>query len=65
MFCAFYDVAYLTGIMASELKMKVREAKRAVFCTISQGKDISRRHACSHRADYAKRFGENPRIVQR
>lgn len=60
------DVAYLTGIMASELKMNVREAKRAGLLH-DIGKAIDHKVEGTHAAigaDYAKRFGENPRIVQ-
>lgn len=60
------DVAYLTGIMASELKLNVREAKRAGLLH-DIGKAIDHKVEGTHAAigaDYAKRFGENPRIVQ-
>lgn len=60
------DVAYLTGIMASELKMNVREARRAGLLH-DIGKAIDHKIEGTHAAigaDYAKRFGENPRIVQ-
>jgi ribonuclease Y len=60
------DVAYLTGIMAAELKMNVKEAKRAGLLH-DIGKAIDHKIEGPHAAigaDYAKRFGENPRIVQ-
>jgi ribonuclease Y len=60
------DVAYLTGIMASELKMNVKEAKRAGLLH-DIGKAIDHKIEGPHAAigaDFAKRFGENPRIVQ-
>jgi len=60
------DVAYLTGIMASELKLNVKEAKRAGLLH-DIGKAVDHKVEGTHAAigaDYAKRFGENPRIVQ-
>ena len=60
------DVAYLTGIMASELKMNIKEAKRAgLLHDIGKAIDhtIEGPHAAIG-ADFAKRFGENPRIIQ-
>jgi len=60
------DVAYLTGIMASELKMNVKEAKRAGLLH-DIGKAIDHKIEGPHAvigADFAKRFGENSRIVQ-
>lgn len=60
------DVAYLTGIMASELKMNVKEAKRAGLLH-DIGKAIDHKIEGPHAtigADFAKRFGENPRITQ-
>jgi ribonuclease Y len=60
------DVAYLTGLMAAELKMNVKEAKRAGLLH-DIGKAIDHKIEGPHAAigaDYAKRFGENPRIVQ-
>ncbi|PKN69324.1 MAG: ribonuclease Y [Deltaproteobacteria bacterium HGW-Deltaproteobacteria-12] len=60
------DVAYLTGIMASELKMNVKEAKRAGLLH-DIGKAIDHKIEGPHAAigaDFAKRFGENPRIIQ-
>lgn len=60
------DVAYLTGIMASELKMNIKEAKRAGLLH-DIGKAIDHKIEGPHAAigaDFAKRFGENPRIIQ-
>jgi ribonucrease Y len=60
------DVAYLTGMMAAELKMNVKEAKRAgLLHDIGKAVDhkIEGTHA-SIGADYAKRFGESARIIQ-
>lgn len=60
------DVAYLTGIMASELKLNVKEAKRAGLLH-DIGKAIDHKIEGPHAAigaDFAKRFGENPRIIQ-
>jgi ribonuclease Y len=60
------DVAYLTGLMASELKVNVKEAKRAGLLH-DIGKAIDHKIEGPHAAigaDFAKRFGENPRIVQ-
>jgi ribonucrease Y len=60
------DVAYLTGIMAAELKMNIKEAKRAGLLH-DIGKAVDHKIEGTHAAigaDYAKRFGENPRIVQ-
>ncbi|MBN1547312.1 MAG: ribonuclease Y [Syntrophaceae bacterium] len=60
------DVAYLTGMMAAELKMNVKEAKRAGLLH-DIGKAIDHKIEGTHAAigaDYAKRFGESPRIVQ-
>ncbi|MDR2861739.1 MAG: ribonuclease Y, partial [Syntrophobacterales bacterium] len=60
------DVAYLTGMMAAELKMNVKEAKRAGLLH-DIGKAIDHKIEGPHAsigADYAKRFGESPRIVQ-
>jgi ribonucrease Y len=60
------DVAYLTGIMAAELKMNIKEAKRAGLLH-DIGKAVDHKIEGTHAAigaDYAKRFGENQRIVQ-
>jgi len=60
------DVAYLTGIMAAELKVNVKEAKRAGLLH-DIGKAVDHKIEGTHPAigaDFAKRFGENPRIVQ-
>ncbi len=60
------DVAYLTGIMAAELKMNIKEAKRAGLLH-DIGKAIDHKIEGPHAligADFAKRFGENPRIIQ-
>ncbi len=60
------DVAYLTGIMAAELKMNIKEAKRAGLLH-DIGKAVDHKIEGTHAAigaDYAKRLGENPRIIQ-
>lgn len=60
------DVAYLTGMMASELKMNIKEAKRAGLLH-DIGKAVDHKVEGTHAAigaDYAKRFGENQRIIQ-
>ncbi|MEI6608448.1 MAG: ribonuclease Y [Deltaproteobacteria bacterium] len=60
------DVAYLTGIMAAELNMNIKEAKRAGLLH-DIGKAVDHKIEGTHAAigaDYAKRLGENPRIVQ-
>ena len=60
------DVAYLMGMMAAELKINVKEAKRAGLLH-DIGKAIDHKIEGPHAvigADYAKRFGESPKIVQ-
>ena len=60
------DVAYLTGLMAAELKMNIKEAKRAGLLH-DIGKAVDHKIEGTHAAigaDFAKRFGESPRIVQ-
>jgi ribonuclease Y len=60
------DVAYLTGIMAAELNMNIKEAKRAGLLH-DIGKAVDHKIEGTHAAigaDYAKRLGENPRIIQ-
>jgi ribonuclease Y len=60
------DVAHLTGMMAAELKMNIKEAKRAGLLH-DIGKAVDHKLEGTHAAlgaDYAKRFGESSRIVQ-
>ena len=60
------DVAYLTGLMAAELKLNIKEAKRAGLLH-DIGKAVDHKIEGTHAAigaDFAKRFGESTRIVQ-
>jgi len=60
------EVAHLTGMMASELGLDVREAKRAGLLH-DIGKAVDHKLEGTHAelgADYAKRFGEHERIVE-
>ncbi len=60
------DVAYLMGMMAAELKINVKEAKRAGLLH-DIGKAVDHKIEGPHAvigADFAKRFGESSKIVQ-
>ena len=60
------EVAHLTAMMAAELKMNVKEAKRAGLLH-DIGKAIDHEVEGTHAAigaDYARRFGETANIVQ-
>ncbi len=60
------DVAYLTGMMAAELKMNIKEAKRAGLLH-DIGKAVDHKIEGTHAAigaDFAKKYGENHRIIQ-
>jgi ribonucrease Y len=60
------EVAYLAGIIASELGLDVKEAKRAGLLH-DIGKAVDHKLEGTHAglgADYAKRFGEPDRIVE-
>ncbi len=60
------EVAFLTGIIASELGLDVREAKRAGLLH-DIGKAVDHKLEGTHAelgADYAKRFGEHERIIE-
>jgi len=60
------EVAHLTGIMASELGMNVREARRAGLLH-DIGKAIDHKVEGPHAeigANYAKRYGESEKIIQ-
>jgi ribonuclease Y len=60
------EVAHLTGMMAAELKLNIKEAKRAGLLH-DIGKAIDHEIEGPHAtigADFARRFGESPRIVQ-
>ncbi|HOG18228.1 MAG TPA: ribonuclease Y [Syntrophales bacterium] len=60
------EVAHLTGMMASELKLNIKEAKRAGLLH-DIGKALDHKIEGTHAAigaEYARKFGENARIVQ-
>jgi ribonuclease Y len=60
------EVAHLMGIMAAELKMNIKEAKRAGLLH-DIGKAVDYKIEGTHAeigADFARRFGESAKIVQ-